>query len=59
MRKRSTYCREKNVIVLQLVPRDKILLPSLHIKLGLMKQFVKAPDKDGDCFQNTYRVLQA
>ena len=27
-----------------------IILPLLHIKLGLMKQFVKALDKDGDCF---------
>ena len=42
---------EKNVIAEQLIPRDKIMFPSLHIKLGLMKQFVKALDKDGDCFQ--------
>ena len=34
-----------------LVPCDKIVFPPLHIKLGLMKQFVKALDKDGDCFQ--------
>ena len=33
-----------------LVDRDSILLPPLHIKLGLMKQFVKALDKNGDCF---------
>lgn len=25
--------------------------PPLHIKLGLMKQFVKALPKDGDCFK--------
>ena len=42
---------EKNVIAAQLVPRDKIIFPPLHVKLGLMKQFVKALDKDGDCFQ--------
>ena len=42
---------EKNVIVEQLVPRDKIVFPPLHIKLGLMKQLVKALDKDGDFFQ--------
>ena len=29
----------------------KILLPPLHIKLGLMKQFIKALSKDGDCFK--------
>lgn len=31
-----------NVIHEALVPREKILLPPLHIKLGLVKQFVKA-----------------
>ena len=33
-----------------LVSRDCIILPPLHIKLGLMKQFVKALDKDEACF---------
>lgn len=33
-----------------LVPREKIIFPPLHIKLGLMKQFVKALNKDGSCF---------
>ena len=41
-----------NVINEPLVDRDSILLPPLHIKLGLMKQFVKALDKNGDCFLN-------
>ena len=31
--------------------RSKIILPPLHIKLGIMKQFVKAHTKDGDCFK--------
>lgn len=39
-----------NIINQQLVDAWKILLPSLHIKLGLMKQFVKALDKDGKRF---------
>ena len=58
-------CKERNVINDPLVDRNKILLPPLHIKLdlikqytkaldkdgdGLMKQFTKALDKDGDCF---------
>ena len=30
----------------------KILLPPLHIKLGIMKQFVKALLKDGLCFMD-------
>lgn len=41
---------EKNVINEPLVNRDRIILPPLHIKLGLMKQFVKALDRDGTCF---------
>jgi len=34
-----------------LINREKILLPPLHIKLRLMKQFVKALDRDGACFK--------
>lgn len=41
---------EKNVINHPLVEREKIIFPPLHIKLGLMKQFVKALDKSGSCF---------
>jgi len=36
---------------ISLVNRKKIILPPLHIKLGLMKQFFKALDKDGNCFK--------
>ena len=43
-------CKERNVINVPLVDRDRILFPPLHIKLGLMKQFTKALDKDGNCF---------
>ena len=42
---------QKNVIAEPLVDRSNIIFPPLHIKLGLMKQFVKALDKDGDCFR--------
>jgi len=41
---------DKNIKNEPLVNRDHIILPPLHIRLGLMKQFVKALDKDGDCF---------
>ena len=41
---------DKNIINERLVSRDSIILPPLHIKLGLMKQCVKALDKHGDCF---------
>lgn len=41
----------KNIVRKTLIDPSKVLLPPLHIKLGLMKQFVKAIDKDGDCFK--------
>lgn len=41
---------KQNVINTALVSREKIILPPLHIKLGLMKQYVKALDKNGCCF---------
>ena len=41
---------EKNVINEPRVDRKNIILPPLRIKLGIMKQFIKALDCDGDCF---------
>ena len=40
-----------NVLAPLLVERFKIVFPPLHIKLGIMKQFVKTNEKDGDCFK--------
>ena len=40
-----------NIVQEPLVDRNKVLLPPLHIKLGLMKQYVKALNKEGDCFK--------
>ncbi|GBM55214.1 hypothetical protein AVEN_158103-1 [Araneus ventricosus] len=40
----------KNVEKEPLVASEKILLPSLHIKLGVMKNFVKAMDCGGSGF---------
>ena len=42
---------EKNIISEALVSREMIIFPPLHIKLGLMKQFVKALSKEGECFR--------
>jgi len=42
---------EKNIKSTCLVDPGKVLLPPLHIKLGLMKQYIKALDKDSDCFR--------
>ena len=42
---------EKNVVSLPLVLPEKIYLPPLHIKLGLMKNFVKGMDRTGRGFE--------
>ena len=41
---------EANVINEPLVARENIIIPPLHIKLGLMKQFVCALPVNGTCF---------
>jgi len=51
---------QKNVKYTPLVEASKILLPPLHIKLGLMKNFVKAVNQAGAAFQyicNKFPVL--
>ena len=46
-----------NVIHEPIVSRGKIICPPLHIKLGLMKQFVKALHLDCECFQHILRTF--
>lgn len=46
-----------NVINQALIPVEKILLPPLHIKLGLVKQFVKALDPAGAAFQHIQHMF--
>ncbi|CAN2390025.1 hypothetical protein PRIEUP_LOCUS61 [Pristimantis euphronides] len=42
---------EKNVLQETLIPPYKVLLPPLHIKLGLMKQLVTSLPRDRECFK--------
>ena len=49
--KRTLKVGEKNVHFESLVDPKKVLLPPLHIKLGMMNQFVKALPKDGEAFK--------
>lgn len=42
---------ENNIKYVPLVKKEDIILPPLHIKLGLIKNFVKALDKEGEAFQ--------
>ena len=46
-----------NVIEEALVDAKKVLLPPLHIKLGLMKQFVRALNQEGNCFQYVQKTF--
>lgn len=39
-----------NIKYVPLVKKENIILPALHIKLGLIKNFVKALDKEGQVF---------
>ena len=48
---------DKNITNEPTVNWDRIILPPPHIKLGLMKQFVKTIDKDGDCFNSIAKTF--
>lgn len=39
-----------NVVAEALVPVDNILMPPLHVKLGIVSNFIKALNKDGEAF---------
>ena len=49
--------RSNNMVNNPLVDRHKILLPPLHIKLSLIKQFTKALDQGGSCFSYLCHVF--
>ena len=46
-----------NAIRQALVLREKILLPTLHIKLGLAKQFAKALKSDSEAFKHVQAMF--
>ena len=48
---RNLKSGERNVPNEPLVNPNESLLPPLHIELGLMKNFVKSMNKDGEAFQ--------
>ncbi|MEL7308306.1 MAG: hypothetical protein AAGK05_10875 [Pseudomonadota bacterium] len=54
---------DKNIINEPLVPKEKIIMPPLHIKLGLMTQFVKALTKNDspaiDVFREKFPKISA
>ena len=48
---------EHSVQKIPLVDINKVLLPPFHIKLGLLKNFVEATDKNGATFQHLCTLL--
>ena len=46
-----------NVISQAMISVEKILLPLLHFKLGLMKQFVKTLDPGGSALQHIWQMF--
>ena len=53
--KRTTFSVEKNNVKRDpLIDTRKILMPPLHIKLGLIKQFFKALDRSSEAFKYMY-----
>jgi len=56
--KRSSYVPgTKNVCQTPIVDSSKIILLLLHIKLGLMKNFVKAMNKSGEGFKHLQNLF--
>lgn len=45
-----SYCNNVQGLIEKFGIQYDVLLPSLHLKLGFMKQYVKALKKDGECF---------
>ena len=45
------YSETKNVVAEPLVDTKDVLIPPLHIKLGLMKNFVKGMNREGQAFK--------
>ncbi|KAL3285696.1 hypothetical protein HHI36_000227 [Cryptolaemus montrouzieri] len=49
--------RRENVLEIPLVPIKKVLLPPLHIKLEIVKNFIKALDPEGNAFNELKRIF--
>lgn len=49
--------RQHNIVETPLVPADKMLLPPLHITLGLVNNFIKALIRDGHAFAEIQQIF--
>lgn len=48
----------ENVFYPPLVQKENIIIPPLHMKLGLMKNFVTALNREGQAFQYLKKVYK-
>jgi hypothetical protein len=55
----SLIPEKKNVLNNPLVNPEKVFLPPLHVKLGLMKNFVKGMDKNDAGFMYLKQISEA
>lgn len=49
--RKTLKAADPNILKEPLIDAKKVQLPPLHIKLGIMKQFVKALNTSGACFK--------
>lgn len=47
-RRETSHLKKHNIVEVPLVSKEDVIIPPLHVKLGLMKNFVKALAKDPD-----------
>lgn len=53
----SSLRGRNNIVQIPLVSIEKVLLPPLHIKLGIVKNFIKALDREGQAFIELRRIF--
>lgn len=57
MSRQTFVLNQANIVNEPLVPHDKILLPPLHIKLGIVKNFIKALSPDSAALKKLQEVF--
>lgn len=56
-RRENFVVRHANIVHSPLVPTENIMLPPLHIKLGVVKNFVKKLNRDGRAYQYLRQIF--
>lgn len=56
-RRKNFIVRHANVVHSPLVPTENIMLPPLHIKLGIVKNFIKQLNREGPACQYLRQIF--